>query len=149
MELSTIKIALDILGNASKSLESVRKRAKTSNDAALKESISNLYDDFLDLKAIIVCLTEENAGLRMQILQGIEKSTKPEIRQVGETNYYFVGERGPYCRPCYDRSSKFVPLSPQEQSTGGTSRECRVCYETFWEERQRQGPTRRKLFRWL
>ena len=83
MELSTIKIALDILGNASKSLESVRKRAKTSNDAALKESISNLYDDFLDLKSIIVCLTEENAGLRMQILQGIEKSKSPKFGKLG------------------------------------------------------------------
>ena len=149
MELSTIQIALDILGNPSKGLESVRKPAKTSKDAALNESISNLYDDFLDLKAVIVCLTEENAGLRIQILQGIERSTKPEIRQVGATNYYFVGERGPYCPPCYDRISKFVPLSPREQSKDGTSRECRVCHETFWEERQRQGPTRRKLFRWL
>jgi hypothetical protein len=141
MELSTIKTALDLLGNASKGLESVRERAKTSNDAALKESISKLYDDFLDLKAIIVRLTEENAGLRQQISQGVEKPLKPEIRQVGETNYYFVSDKGPYCQPCYDLNGKLMTLTPQQNYAGGTGRKCHVCNNTFFETTARPGRT--------
>jgi hypothetical protein len=145
MELSSVGTALDLLGKASKALDSVRERAKTSNDAALKKNISKLYDDFLDLKAIILRLTEENAELRRA---QVEKPQKPEVRQVGETNYYFVGDQGPYCQPCYDRNNKLVPLSPQKQSASGTSRQCRVCYATFWEEHQRQAPAQRKPYRW-
>jgi len=133
MELSTIKTALELLGNASKGLESVRERAKTSSDAALKESISKLYDDFLDLKAIILRLTEENTELRRQISQSVEKPPMPEIRQVGETNYYFVGDQGPYCQPCYIRNSKLVDLMPQQRFAGGTGRKCPVCFTVFFE----------------
>jgi hypothetical protein len=53
MELTTVGTALDLVSKASKALDSMRERAKPSNDAALKENISKLYDD-LDLKAIIV-----------------------------------------------------------------------------------------------
>ena len=133
MELSTIKTALDLLGNASKGLESVRERAKTSNDAALKESISRLYDNFLDLKAIIVRLTEENAGLRQQISQGVEKPLKPEIRQFGEANYYFVGNEGPYCQPCYDLNGKLMNLTPKQQYGSWLGRKCHVCQNIFKE----------------
>lgn len=133
MDLSTVKTALDLLGNASRGLESVRERAKTSNDAALKESISKLYDDFLDLKAIIVRLTEENAELREQVSQGAEKPRKPEIRQFGDVNYYFVGEEGPYCQPCFDRDNKLVPLTPKQHFAAGNGRKCLLCEKVFLE----------------
>ncbi len=84
----------DLIGKASKALNSLRERAKTSKDAELKENISKLYDDFLDLKAVILRLTEENAELRRTIAAHAQEPPKPEIRQVGETNYYFVGTRG-------------------------------------------------------
>ena len=56
-----------------------------------EETISLHHDDVLALKAIIVRLTEENADLRRSIAEGAEKPPKPEIRQVGAVNYYFVG----------------------------------------------------------
>lgn len=143
MELSTIKTALDLLGNASKGLESVRERAKTSNDAALKESISKLYDDFLDLKAIIVRLTEENAGLRLQISQDAEKSPKPELRPSGRTNHYYSDNQGPFCQPCYDLKGKLIALSPKQRFASGMGRKCEGCKTLFIEESA--GPARAQV----
>jgi hypothetical protein len=140
MELTTVGAALELVTKASKALESVRERAKTSTDAALKENISKLYDDFLDLKAIIVRVTEENAALRRA---QVEKPTKPEIRQVGETNYYFVGDQGPYCQKCYDGNGKLlVNLMPRQEYAGGPGRKCEVCGKVFFEERRPLKPTR-------
>ncbi len=64
MEPGTVAAALGIVEKVSKGLNWVRERAKTSKDSDLKDSISALYDDFLDLKAVVVRLTEENAELR-------------------------------------------------------------------------------------
>jgi hypothetical protein len=133
MELSTIKTALELLGKASSGLESVRERSKTSNDVELKKLIGTLYDDFNDLKSIVLRLTEENAGLRQQISQSAQRPSLPEIRQVGETNYYFLGDKGPYCQPCYDLNGKLMTLSPQTRFAGGLGRKCHVCNNTFFE----------------
>jgi hypothetical protein len=138
MELTTVGVALDLITKASKALEAVRERAKTSKDVALKENISNLYDEFLDLKAMVLRLTEENFELRRVIAEQAEKPPKPEIRQVGEANYYYVGDQGPYCQPCYDDKGKLVNLMPQQHYGGGIGRECRVCQNLFIEVRERQ-----------
>ena len=133
MELSTVTAAMDLLGKASKALDSLRERAKTSNDAELKENLSRLYDHFLDLKETVLRIKEENAELRRTIAAQAEKPPKPEIRQVGETNYYFVGEEGPYCQPCYDGNNKLVNLMPKLHYTGGWGRTCKVCGKVFFE----------------
>lgn len=67
MEPGTVAAALGIVEKVSKGLNWVRERAKTSKDSDLKDSISALYDDFLDLKAVVVRLTEENAELRRKL----------------------------------------------------------------------------------
>ncbi len=133
---------MDLLGKASKALDSLRERAKTSNDAELKENLSRLYDHFLDLKETVLRIKEENAELRRTIAAQAEKPPKPEIRQVGETNYYFVGEQGPYCQPCYDGGGKLVYLTPTETHSGGTCRKCRVCKQVFYEQTTPQQPVR-------
>lgn len=134
MEPTSVVVAVDLIGKVSKVLNSVRERAKRSKDAALNENISGLYDDFLDLKAMVLRLTEENAELRGKLAAQAVEPQKPEIRQVGETNYYYVGEQGPYCQPCYDGNGKLVRLMPPEQHSGGTCRKCRVCRQVFYEE---------------
>jgi len=130
MELTTVGAALEILGKVSKGLDSLRERAKTAKDAALKESISNFWNEFLDLKAIIVRLTEENAELRQKLVKDVQH---PDIRQVGDTNYYFVGDKGPYCQPCYDLQGKLMTLTPRQRYAGGTGRKCEVCQGLFIE----------------
>ena len=62
------------------------------------------------------------------------KPPEPEIRQVGAVNYYFVGEKGPYCQPCYDEKGKLIFLTPQQEWNGGIRRKCEVCNKFFYEK---------------
>jgi|SRR5271166_4378053 len=133
MALTTVGAALDLLTKASRALDSLRERAKTSKDAELKENISNLYDHFLDLKETVLRIKEENAELRRTIAAQAEKPRKPEIQQVGQTNYYFVGDDGPYCQKCYDGKGKLVRLTPRGQYVPGWGRQCPLCETLFYE----------------
>jgi hypothetical protein len=63
----------------------------------------------------------------------VEKPPELEIRQVGAVNYYFVGDKGPYCQPCYDDKGKRVMLSPPQEWNGGIRRKCEVCNKYFYE----------------
>ena len=141
MELSSVNVALELIAKATKAFDSVRERAKTSNDASLKEGISKLWDEFLDLKAVVVRLTEENAALRRA---QVERPVRPEIRQMGEVNYYFVGEEGPFCQPCYDRTGKLVNLTPRQTFAGGTGRSASFAVTSSW---RRPRPPRGWRFR--
>ena len=132
MDLSSVGTALDLLSKASKGLDSVRERAKVSSDADLKKSIAALYDDFLDLKSIILRLSEEIAGLKRTIADAGQPS-KPQIKQVGQANYYYVGDEGPFCQPCYDTNSRLVNLTPRDEYVSGIGRRCLVCHHTFIE----------------
>jgi hypothetical protein len=92
-----------------------------SKDATLKEGISKQYDSLLDLKAAVIRVAEENSALRHALAEATEKS-KPEIKQVGFANYYYVGDKEPFCQPCYDRTEKLVPVAPQDRYAGGVGR---------------------------
>src|SRR5439155_24645514 len=80
--------------------------------------LSTLYDEFLNLKEVIIRLKNEAE---------LKRKPEPEIRQVGAVNYYFVGEKGPYCQPCYDGSHKLSVLTPPENRKGGVLRQGQVC----------------------
>jgi hypothetical protein len=144
MSLTSVAAATGILSNAMKLLDSVREQAKGSKDLALKENISNLYNDLLDLKAAHIRIEEENAELRRQIAQATHQPPVPKIRQVGAVNYYFVpGEEEPYCQPCYDGKLKsLVRVSPPETWNGGQRRHCPVCHIYFQETKSTDGPVR-------
>lgn len=133
MELSTVGAALDLITKTSKGLDAVRERAKTASDVGLKENISKLFDDFLDLKAIVLRLTEENLQLRQTIAAQAEEPPKPEAHEVGSTVYYFVGDEGPYCQRCYDLNEKLVRLTARQRYVGGMGRKCEVCDTVFIE----------------
>ncbi|MGA8272191.1 MAG: hypothetical protein WB919_11585 [Candidatus Sulfotelmatobacter sp.] len=137
MTLTSVSAATTILANAMKLLDSVREQAKGSKDLALKENISNLYNDLLDLKAAHIRIEEENAELRRTIARAAEKPV-PKIKQVGLANYYFVGIEGPFCQPCYSVNGRLVPLAPQNRYAGGIGRKCEVCNKVFFETNEVQ-----------
>lgn len=126
MSLTAISAATQILANASKTLDSVREQAKGSKDAALKESINNLWDLFLDLRAAVLRVGEENAELKA--------TAGPKIRQVGAVNYYYKEDEGPFCQPCFDDKKKLIALTPVEEWNGGQRRQCMVCRNYFYEK---------------
>jgi hypothetical protein len=131
MPITAIAAATTILANAMKALDSLREQAKGSKDTALKENISKLYDSLLDLKAAVVRVEEENSQLRQKAAGA---KPEPEVRQVGAVNYYYVGEKGPYCQPCYDDKHKLVMLTPPQDWNNGIRRKCEVCEKFFYEK---------------
>ena len=130
---SATTIAAQILSNTLAVLKTVREQAKESKDATLKGHISDLYDSVLSLKEAVMLVTEENSQLRRRITELEQPPAKPVIKQVGRTHYYFLGNEGPFCQPCYSVNSKLVPLTPQNRYAGGVGRKCEVCNKVFFE----------------
>jgi hypothetical protein len=139
----TVSAVLEIASKVTKGLNAMRERASASKDNDFKSEVGDLYDQFNSLREGLNRLTDENAKLKRSLaeLENKEKTPTPEIRQVGLTNYYFVGDKEqPYCQPCYDVNHRLVPLSPQQSYAGGTGRMCSVCKNHFYEtEAPRRG----------
>src|SRR5260370_41589935 len=107
--MSSVTVAAaQILSNTLSALNALRERSKTSKDTDLKDHISTLYDNVLSLKEMVMRLTEENSELRRRIteLERPPQKQEPELRQVGSANYYYEGDKGPCCQPCYDGKGK-------------------------------------------
>ena len=77
-------------------LNALRERAQRSKDLDIKDQIVALYDNVLSLKEVVSRLLDENKDLRRQIEQQQNPPEKPTIRQVGETNYYYQNDEGPF-----------------------------------------------------
>src|SRR5713226_5120364 len=124
--LTTAVAAAQIISKATTALNAARERAKGSKDTDLKIHINTLYDEFLNLKELLIRLTDENSEQRHKIAELEKPVAKPELRQVGTANYYFVGDVGPYCQACYDVSPerRLVRLTQQQAYNGGIRRQC-------------------------
>jgi hypothetical protein len=134
--LTNVAAATQILANALKALDSLREQAKGSSDVTLKANISTLYDTLLDLKAAVLRVEDENTALKHRIeeLQRPSKKAEPELRRVGSANFYFDGDKGPCCQPCYDGKGKLTVLTEPEDWSGGVRRQCLLCGEFFYEK---------------
>ena len=93
MAISSVGTALDIVSKTKKALDALRERAKTSKDAALKENISNLYDSFLDLREVILRLTEEVSAMKAA------QTRKPLTYR--DPFLYQENNKTPFCPACY------------------------------------------------
>jgi len=141
--LAVANLAITLLGKTTEALNALRERAQRSKDMDIKDQINTLYDNVLSLKEVIGRLLDENKELRRQLEEQRHPPEEPKIRQVGETNYYFKGDEGPFCQPCYDDKRKPVALSPQQKRQGGTVfRTCRVCNNIFYEQVKDEPPQR-------
>jgi hypothetical protein len=146
--ISVASFALSLTTKATEALNALRERAKTTKDLDIKDQISTLYDNVLELKEVISRLLDENKDLKRQIEAQQHPPEKPEIKQRGEANYYFKGTEGPFCQPCYDDKGKLVVLPPQSKSgSGSVSRTCTVCRNIFYEVRVNTNPPSRGFFR--
>lgn len=136
--ISVASFALSLTKSATGALSALRERSKVSKDLDIKDQISTLYDNVLELKEVINRLLDENKELRRQLEEQQHPPEEPELRAVGEANYYFVGGKGPYCQPCYDDKRKLVALEqPYTSEWGSVSRHCLVCNNSFYEKRGR------------
>ena len=94
--VSIASLSLQILGKTTEALNALRERAQRSKDLDIKDQIAALYDNVLSLKEVVSRLLDENKDLRRQIEQQQNPPEKPTIRQVGETNYYYQNDEGPF-----------------------------------------------------
>jgi hypothetical protein len=144
--ISVASLALSFASKTTEALTALRERAQRSKDIDIKEQINTLYDNVLQLKDALLRLmdenkhlSDENEELRRQLEQQRHPPEEPRIRQFGETNYYYKGEEGPFCQPCYDvdpKAKRLVALSPQETTPwGSVNRNCPVCHQTFYEKK--------------
>ena len=131
---SLATLALQVLGKTTQGLTALRERAKQSRDLDIKDQISTLFDDVLELKDIVSRLLDENKALQTKLESEPRPSDKPKIKQVGLANYYYLGDEGPFCQPCYDGKEKLVVLTPPREDNGGIYRRCEVCGKNFWEK---------------
>jgi hypothetical protein len=132
---SVAATAVGLLKSTNDALNALRERAQRSKDLDIKDQINTLYDSVLGLKEVISRLTNENEDLRRQFEQQKRPPEVPKTTQVGDTNYYFKGDEGPFCQPCYDTKVKLVALLPSEPWNNGVRRACPVCGEYFYEKR--------------
>jgi hypothetical protein len=143
--VSVATLALSFLVKTTEALNSLRERSQRSKDIDIKDQINTMYDNVLQLKEVILRLLDENRELERKLDEQQHPPEAPKIKQVGETNYYFKGDEGPFCQPCYDvdpKAERLVALSPQQQSQGGTVfRTCRVCNNIFYEQVKNEPPT--------
>lgn len=97
-------------------------------------------DQLLSLERAVERLESENSKLRDMIARRNQEPSEPELRHVGAVNYYFVGDKGPYCQPCYDEKGKRIFLTPPQEWNGGIRRKCKVCNKFFYEKPMDLGP---------
>jgi hypothetical protein len=140
ISLTSANAALQIVSTLGKTLNAARERAQASKDTELKALVNTLYDDFAALKEAVQQVTDENAELRSKN-KNTESAPKAEARTVGEAVYYFVGDQGPYCQPCYHNKGQLVMLSTARELFGGLARQCEVCGKTFFEKPRKRERT--------
>jgi hypothetical protein len=145
MSLTAANAAIQILATATKTLNAARERAQASKDATLKALINALYDEMAGLRESVQRVVDENNMLQRQ--QHAIPSPEPEIRQVGTAIYYYVGDKGPFCQPCYDLKNKRVMLTPLQNYTGGAGRKCEACNKIFFEGPSSQPRMQVKMYR--
>jgi hypothetical protein len=144
MTLTSANAAIQILASAMKALNAAREHSRASKDTDLKADINTLYDELLALKEAVIRVTDENLELRnafaqQQARQAEAPPPKPELRQAGAVNHYYVGATGPYCQPCYDGKGKLTALSPPQDWNDGIRRRCSLCKEFFYEKPMDEG----------
>jgi hypothetical protein len=139
MDISTASTALGLINSTVQTAKTAIELAKHSKDSDLKNSVSAVLDQILDLKAKILELDEENRSLHHQL------ATRTKVMRGVDFGYWFKpGETDPLCPKCYEGGGKLVYLSKPRTLNGGVRRDCRICGDTTWEvpKESRQGQIR-------
>ena len=126
--MSAASTALGLINSTVQTAKTAIELAKHSKDHDLKNSVSAILDQILDLKAKILELDEENRSLHQRI------ATHADVERKGDFGYWFKrGETDPLCPKCYEGSGKITYLPKPETWSGGVRRDCRICGDTTWE----------------
>jgi hypothetical protein len=125
------KSTTELISMALGGLRQIKELAKASSDSDLREQISSIYDDVLELKLRLLALEDENRELKGQLTE------TAKVRREGRY-FYKEGESDPLCPKCYHTAKKLVYLERYEERYEGLTPVsvqlfCRVCNEQFFE----------------
>jgi hypothetical protein len=129
MDIGAASTAIGLINSTVQTAKTAIELAKHTKDADLRQSVSEVLDQILDLKAKVLELDDENRSLKQQI------ALRAGIERRGEFGYWFKhGESDPLCPKCYEETGKQIFLPPSEPWSGRVRRDCRVCHHTYWEK---------------
>jgi hypothetical protein len=121
------KSATELISTALAGLRQIKEMAKSSSDSDLKEQVSSVFDDVLELKLKLITLEDENRELKRRL------DERAKVRREGRY-FYLEGESEPLCPNCYHTSDKVIHLERHAGLTPGKVQFfCRVCKEQFFE----------------
>lgn len=130
-------IALTIAQIANTTLAAVRQAkdmvGQSKDTTAIKESLLEVYDHLLELKAKISDFQDANRALEIEnqtLKERLEQ--KENIERRGDFGYFFKkGEDDPLCPKCYQEFDRIAYLSKAASyRNGGIKRTCIVCHYT-------------------
>jgi hypothetical protein len=123
--------AATVLGLANSTIAAAKTLvdlAKSSANHELKNQVSDVLSNVLEMKIKILELDEENRSLREKLKQ------KGNMRRESSTGFYFKeGETDPLCPKCYEGTDKLIYLPASEPWSRGVRRTCRECRSHLWE----------------
>jgi hypothetical protein len=123
LTLGLASTAVSLVNGTISIFKQVNESAKKSDDLELKQGLNDLYGQFVEIKAQILDLAQENADLRMQLTQ--RESVK---RDAKSGNYFADGDADPLCPLCWERDGKLAHLRPARPNARGVLyRRCLVC----------------------
>jgi hypothetical protein len=119
--------AVTLVKNTISVFKEARESAKYSEDNELKGKLNEIFDQFIDLKAAVFDLAQENADLRKKIDQ------RGALNRNSSSGFFFQeGDPDPFCPVCFERDEKLIHLGHAGAIYGGEERACKVCGNTFY-----------------
>ena len=114
--------------NPLNTLNQIREIIKKANDPELANLVLDLQDHVFEIESQNLKLSTDLINLRQQ------QDLRARMHARGPLNYYFQdGDGVPFCPKCWESYGKAIHLPEPEQVFGRIRRDCRVCYETYWE----------------
>jgi len=116
--------AIGLVNSAFSSVKTALDLAKKTTDLDLKQEVSNVFDNVLELKATVYELAEENRNLRLRLEQ------KENISYFPQTGFFFKeNESLPLCPKCY-QSQDHAVVYLHRWNDG--SHHCHVCGKNYY-----------------
>ena len=151
MVFETIATTASLIGTAISSAKNARDLAKETDDIKLKETVSEVYDNLLDLKARILSLDDDNRKLKAELAQ-----KAAYIGPVPPSGYFYAESdreamQHPVCPRCFQSSPQQIAYmtEPIPLQGGGRRRRCLLCNGAVDEVRgSSQSPRRTNLPHW-
>lgn len=128
MDFGAVATTASLISNVISSAKSARELAKDTDDLKLKEQISDVYDNLLDLKARVLSLDDENRQLKAQLAQ-----KAAYVGPIAPHGYFYKADDGqkmqhPLCPTCFQKQPQEIGYMTEPKPVrGGIRRRCKLC----------------------